>query len=177
MSNRRFEVLPKQKQAELYKLYGNLDGFAYGQLNERITEDVTISYFDHWLDEDEFHLLDSVDIKDHLRRREYFESFYKDLANSCDLYSYRIFGKRRKNMKFRSFSNSKAMYDYFSSTNYKKGKSTYPKIIIPEFNAVLHEGYDYCIYLGFNETSDISPITDLAYRNGLHVLKCRDKQG
>lgn len=175
MSNRRFKVLPKQQQAVLHKLYGNLDGFAYGQLNERITEDVTISCFDHWLDEDEFHLLDSVDLKDHLRRRELFESFYKDLAKSHDLYSYRIFGKRRSKIKFRSFSNSVAMHEYFSSTNYKMGKNTYPKIIIPKFNVVLHEGYDYCIYLGFNKTSEISSIVNLAYKNGLHVLKRRDK--
>jgi hypothetical protein len=175
--NRRFRVLPKQQQTKLYRLYGDLSGFAYGQLNERITKDVTISYFDHWLDKDEFHLLDSVEIKDHLQRREIFESFYKDLAESYELYSYRVFGKRKNNMKFRSFSNSKAMHDYFTSTDYKKGKDTYPKITIPEFNAVLHEGYDYCIHLGFNETSDVSSIVDLAYKNGLHVLKPRYKQG
>jgi hypothetical protein len=118
-----------------------------------------------------------VSEKEHLYRRQAFESFYRDLAESYNLYSYRIYGKKGSKIQFRSFVSEDVMHEYFNSANSKMSKDTYPKLIVPECNTVIQEGYDYCLYLGFNDKSDISFILNLAAKNGLHVLESRDNQG
>jgi hypothetical protein len=170
MSTRIFKVLSKEKQNEFYKLYGNLDGFEYGSLNERIVDEVTISYFDHWLDESEYHLLDKVDKIEHEKRRQRFHSFYKELSSAYSLYSYRTHGKKRNKIQFRSFTSKDAMDKYFENVDLKKSKSTYPKILIPECNAVIHEGYDYCAYLGFSARGDVSLLMSLLEKHCLYAL-------
>ena len=174
MNSRIFKVSPKNKQSQLSQQYGCLDGFSHGWLNDEITHGLSISYFDHWLRNDEHHILDNVTKEEHIKRAKCFHSFYSELSKYYKLYSYRLHGKRKIKMQFREFNSRESMFRYFSSANYLMGKGAYPKLLIPECNAVIHESYNYTALIGFKSKSDISQVLTQAKNNGLHILEWHD---
>ena len=178
MSNRTFKVLGKSLQLKLREQYGNLNGLPHGWLDGELDKSLAISYFDRWFNEDEFYLLDDINDSEHQSRVNRYYSFLDEVASRFQVYSYRITtGAKKSPMRFRDFTSMKKMHEYFRSTNYAQAKQLYPRIVIPECNAAIHEAYDYYAVLAFKNENEVSTLIKIAKNSGLYVLEWRDSGG
>ena len=177
MSQRKFRVLSESMQQKLYSQYGSLGGLSHGWLDGKLSCGLTISYFDHWLSDSECgDLLDNVDPEEHEKRINQYCMFLDSVSKAYKVYSYRILNRKYmgKDVRFREFSNIESMKSYFRSADYTMGKSYYPRLVIPECNAAIHEAYYYSSNLGFKSHEDISELIRLVESSGLNILNWND---
>lgn len=133
-----------------------------------------ISVFDHWLTRNEFEIEmeNSNDETTLLLRRENLKSFVIKLFESTKTYSWKF--KRKNRFFIYPFLSINQILNKcnFENQNWQTGNRYV--IIIPEFEAIYKEGWDWSCELYFKDENKIQPLIKLVENSGLFILNTKD---
>ncbi len=155
IANQICEVLPSLKELV--------------EKDETDYEMIFVSIFDHWLTMDEFesniHTEDSLILTE---RRTKLITFLKELFYLATTFKVnKIDGKK---IEFSSFENVDEIVEYCNIEEQNGECGQRYDIIIPEYQAIYSEEWDWTNIIWFRNKSLIKPIIDLVQKNGLYTL-------
>lgn len=167
---RKFINLSKHRQKELnsnfpelFKIYGAEDSSHYKR--------IAVSVFDHWLTREEFQN-DYPSREEHLQRNEALYNFAKVMAANTEVLNFKFKGKWDKCYPcFRKFGTQEAMLDYLQPAGDNDSSDKFCKLVLPEFNAVYFESWDYTNVFYIQNDSAISEIKKWASEAGVYCLE------
>jgi len=167
---RKFINLSKDRQKELTSKFPELYKIYCVEESSHYTK-VAISVFDHWLTREEFQN-DSPSKDEHFKRNRALHSFGKLMATQTEVFDFKFKGKwERCYPCFRKFSSKKAMFEYLqpADDNYSSGR--FFNLVLPEFNAVYFESWDYTNIFYIQNDSVLSEIKKWASESGVYCLE------
>ena len=130
---------------------------------------IFVSVFDHWLTQDEFqpkiHTEDTEEIK---IRRENLQNFIIGLFNVTPTFNWKI--KRRNRFFLYPFETIKQILNKCEIQNQHGETGQRYDIILPEFQAVYSEEWDWTNIIWFRDQEKIKPLIELAEKSGLYIL-------
>ena len=167
---RKFINLSKNRQAELRARFPDLlkissveDSLHYKQ--------IAISVFDHWLSREEF-LNDDPDKEERLRRDKKLHDFSKVMSSKTEVLNFKFKGKwERCYPSFRRFSSQDAMEHYLRSAGENDSSNRFCQLVLPEFNAVFFESWDYTNIFYIQDDKVVPQIKKWAIESGVYCLE------
>ncbi|MBU2950019.1 hypothetical protein KO493_04835 [Tamlana agarivorans] len=130
---------------------------------------IFVSVFDHWLTQDEFqpeiHTEDAKEIK---IRREKLQNFVIGLFNLTQTFTSEI--KRKNQFFIYQFETKKQLLNKCEIQNQNGESGQRYDIILPEFQAVYSEEWDWTNIIWFRDQEKIKPLIELAKKSGLYIL-------
>jgi hypothetical protein len=126
-------------------------------------EHLSISYFNHWLSEDEAkEFLVNVSPKEQRKRDRKFLYFSKILLQEMDVYGYMYLHKKRKN-KYVEFTSKKQLLRYM---NYGSRFI----IVIPKIESIYVYGFDDTTHLYYKNKKILEEIDLFVSQAKLHII-------
>ncbi|MFL1895564.1 hypothetical protein ACJRPK_07665 [Aquimarina sp. 2-A2] len=131
---------------------------------------IFVSVFDRWLTQDEFepeiHTKDSREIS---IRRDNLQNFIKGLFNMTPTFTWRI--KRKNRFIIYPFDTEKQILNKVDIQNQHSESGQRYDLILPEFEAVYSEEWDWTNIIWFRNQEKLEPLIELAEKSGLYILK------
>ena len=131
---------------------------------------IFVSVFDHWLTQDEFEPhIHTEDTNELIIRRQKLQNFIVGLFKLTPIYSW----KYKKNYRFYlySFDTLNQILKKCDIQNQRGETGRRYDIILPEFQAVYSEEWDWTNIIWYRDKVIIEPLIELAKESGLFILK------
>jgi len=169
---RKYRNVSPLVQANLESSFPKINNIRHED-NAVLNQWAAISFFDHWLTEDQHHLIDNISNNEHFKRRNNYFNFIEKLVASHEVFTFRMKGRpwNKKRIQFKSFTNNSNAVEYLKSANYAYSRNAYPVVLIPSCEAVLYEQYDYTSVLCFRDLNKVSSILESAESCNLHIIR------
>jgi len=161
--------VPRSRQRELSEAFGWLPSVADSQPICGV-QSFSVSFFDHWLSEQEADdLLNNVSAEQQRCRDKKHLSFCEKLIAETEILSFRLHGRRQDQVRFRSFSEKDALAQHLTERT-AKGEYNF-HVVLPLLRMAYCSGYDDTSHFYCGKSGNVALIRRLAQDSGLHVLQ------
>ncbi len=130
---------------------------------------IFISVFDHWLNDDYDLIFVDNNLEELNSRRQKFKNFITEVYKQTELYSWKF--KRHHRIYFQKPESLKDILRKCNFENQWSEQGQRYSFLIPEYDAVYQEEFDWTNIIWYRERGKIEPLLQTAKKAGLHILE------
>lgn len=129
---------------------------------------ITISVFDHFLNENEIEEIYIDDLNEINRRRNLFINSIQNIFSNTVTYLWKY--KRHNRFFIHKTKSLRHLLMHCDIQNQNWATGQRYDIILPEFGAIYSEDFDWSNVIFYKELDKVKPLLEIIERSGLHIL-------